>query len=136
MGLQHCNYFSWDTKGHRIILRGTFLRFFFFMKCRVKEEREGLRGMSPTSLDKWLKKETIDDTGHLTKVTNTFMTQHTIPTDTNQLSKLPRRTDVEVWWMINDQDINLWSEHGWTIDVETPNTRNFVGLVENVEKNY
>ena len=115
MGLQHCNYFSWDTKGHRIILRGTFLRFFFF---------------------KWLKKETIDDTGNLTKVTNTFMTQHTIPTDTNQLSKLPSRTDVEVWWMINDQDINLWSEHGWTIDVETPNTWNFVGLVENVEKNY
>ena len=63
MGLQHFNYFSWDTEDHRIISRGTFLRFFFLMKCRVKEEREGLKGMSPTSLDKWLKMATIDDTG-------------------------------------------------------------------------
>jgi hypothetical protein len=30
-----------------------------------------------------------------TKVTNDFMVQYTIPIDTNQLSKLPSRTDVE-----------------------------------------
>ena len=35
---------------------------FCFVKCRVKEE-ERVRGMSPTDLDKWLKKATLDDTG-------------------------------------------------------------------------
>ena len=68
--------------------------------------------MSPTALDKWLKKTTSDDTGltrppaeevgrprHdsikreqvLTKVTNVFMTQYSIPTDTNELPKLPTK---------------------------------------------
>ncbi len=117
--------------------------FFFFVKCRVKEE-ERVRGSPPTVLDKWLKKMTTDDTGltrppdvvcvsghkdevrsidhgyfqsqfrvsvykevgrptHdsikreqvLTKVTNVLMTWYIIPIDTNQLSKLPSRTDVE-----------------------------------------
>ncbi len=36
--------------------------FFFFVKCRVKEE-ERVRGSPPTALDKWLKKVTTDDTG-------------------------------------------------------------------------
>jgi hypothetical protein len=124
--------------------------------------------MSPTDLDTWLKKTTLDDTGltrppavalvsthkdevrsidhgyfqsqfrvpvykevgrptHdsikreqvLTKVTNAFMVQYTIPIDTNQLSKLPSRTDVEVWWMSNEQTINLWSEHGLTSNITT-----------------
>ena len=35
---------------------------FCFVKCHVKEE-ERVRGMSPTALDKWLKKATPDDTG-------------------------------------------------------------------------
>ena len=46
-----------------------------------------------------------------------FMSQYSIPTDTNELSKLPSRNDVETWWMSNEQDINLRSEHDWTIDV-------------------
>ena len=99
--------------------------------------------MSPTTLDKWLKKTTPDDTGltrpptvscvsthkdevrsivhgyfqsqfrvsvykvvdsptqvsiergqTLTTVTNTFMTQYTIPIDTNQQPKLPSRDGV------------------------------------------
>ena len=35
---------------------------FCYVKCHVKEE-ERVRGMSPTTLDKWLKKVTPDDTG-------------------------------------------------------------------------
>ena len=115
------------------------------------KEKERVRGMPPTALNKWLKKATPDDTGltrppaaarvsarkdevrsiahgyfqsqfrvpvykevgrprhdsikreqALTKVTNAFMAQYTIPIDTNQLppclaqtgNKLPSRTDV------------------------------------------
>ncbi len=61
----------------------------------------------------------------LTKVTNTSMTQYSIPTDTNELVKLPSRNDVETWWMSNEQ--TLWSEHGWSIDVQVASTQNFVG---------
>jgi hypothetical protein len=43
-------------------------------------------------------------------------------------------TDVEAWWMSNEQVINLRSEHGWTIDVQAASAQNFVGLVENVKK--
>ena len=46
------------------------------------------------------------------------MAQYTIPIDTNELSKLPSRDDVETWWMTNEQAINLRSEHVWTIDVQ------------------
>jgi hypothetical protein len=63
----------------------------------------------------------------LTKVTNVFMAQYSIPTDTNELPKLPSRNDVETWWMSNEQVINLRSEHGWTIDVETVSAQIFVG---------
>ena len=132
--------------------------------------------MSPTDLDTWLKKTTLDDTGltrppavalvsthkdevrsidhgyfqsqfrvpvykevgrpthdsikreqGLTKVTNVFMAQYSIPTDTNELSKLPSRNDVETWWMSNEQAINFRSEHGWTIDVEAASPQIFVG---------
>ena len=38
----------------------------------------------------------------LTKETNPFMSQYTIPIDTNQLTKLPSRTDVEAWWMSHE----------------------------------
>ena len=55
------------------------------------------------------------------------MTQYSIPTDTNELSKLPSRNDVETWWMSNEQDINLRSEHDWTIDVQAVSAQNFVG---------
>ena len=58
----------------------------------------------------------------LTKVTNAFMTQYTIPIDTNHLTKLPSRTDVETWWMNNEQTMNLWSEHVWTTDMKTGRT--------------
>jgi hypothetical protein len=60
-------------------------------------------------------------------VTNTFMTQYTIPIDTNQLSKLPTRDDVGTWWMTNDQSMNLRSEHGWTIDGPAASAQIFVG---------
>ena len=60
----------------------------------------------------------------LTKVTNVFMAQYSIPTDTNELSKLPSRNDVETWWMSNEQSINLRSEHGWTIDVQPASAQN------------
>jgi hypothetical protein len=61
-GLQHFNYFWWDSEDHGIILRGTVGSFFFVLvNCRVKEE-ERVRGMSPTTLDMWLKKATPDDT--------------------------------------------------------------------------
>ena len=63
----------------------------------------------------------------LTTVTNTFMSQYTIPIDTNQLAKLPSRDDVETWWMTNQQAINLRSEHGWTIDVQAASAQIFVG---------
>ncbi len=55
------------------------------------------------------------------------MSQYTIPTDTNQLSKLHSRDDVETWWMTNDQTMNLRSEHDWTIDVESISTQIFEG---------
>jgi hypothetical protein len=63
----------------------------------------------------------------LTTVTNVFMTQYTIPIDTNQLPKLPSRDDVETWWMTNEQTMNLRSEHVWTIDVQADSARIFVG---------
>ena len=105
MGLQHFNYFWRDSEDRGIILGGTLGHFLF---CEVSCES--------------MKREQT-----LTKVTNDFMTQYTIPIDTNQLSKLPSRTDVESWWMINDQTINLRSEHDWTIDVETVSPQNYVG---------
>jgi hypothetical protein len=40
MGIQHFNYFWWDSEGSRIFLSRTFSRIFFVVKCRVKEERE------------------------------------------------------------------------------------------------
>jgi len=46
MGLQHLNCFWWDSEVRRIILCGTFSRIFFFIKCRVKEEREVKRNVS------------------------------------------------------------------------------------------
>ena len=138
--------------------------------------------MSPTTLDKWLKKTTPDDTGltrpptvscvsthkdevrsivhgyfqsqfsvslckevgrpphdsikreqDLAKVTNAFMTQYTIPIGTNQPPKLPSRTDVEVWWMSNDQE----EEKGEEEEKESKETEDLLStlsLVENVKK--
>jgi hypothetical protein len=43
----------------------------------------------------------------LDKVTNVFMEQYTLPTDTNELPNLPTRIDVETWWLTNDEDITL-----------------------------
>ncbi len=40
----------------------------------------------------------------LVKVTNIFMSQYIILKDTNQLSKLPSRIDVEAWWMNNEKE--------------------------------
>jgi hypothetical protein len=39
----------------------------------------------------------------LPKVTNAFMEQYTLPTDTNQLPNVPSRNDVETWWLTNEQ---------------------------------
>ena len=46
----------------------------------------------------------------LTKVTNAFWTVHH-PRRHKPTDKLPNRTDVEDWWMRNEYDINMWSEH-------------------------
>ena len=54
----------------------------------------------------------------LEKVTNVFMEQYTLPTDTNELPNLLTRNDVETWWLTNDEAINLRSENGWTIDLQ------------------
>ena len=63
----------------------------------------------------------------LTTVTNAFMAKYTIPTDTNELPKLPSRDDVETWWISNEQTMNLRSEHGWTIDGPASSAQIFVG---------
>ncbi len=55
----------------------------------------------------------------LTTVTNTFMSQYTIPIDTNQLPKLPSRDDVETWWMTNDDSGVLDSDKYYNIFVPT-----------------
>jgi hypothetical protein len=63
----------------------------------------------------------------LTTVTNAFMTQYTIPIDTNELPKLPSRDDVETWWISNEQAMNFRSEHDWTIDGPASSVQIFVG---------
>ena len=55
----------------------------------------------------------------LDKVTNVFMKQYTLPTDTNELPNLPTRSDVETWWLTNDEAITLRSENGWSIDLQS-----------------
>jgi hypothetical protein len=35
----------------------------------------------------------------LEKVTNVFMEQYTLPTDTNEIPNLPTRDDVKTWWL-------------------------------------
>ena len=55
----------------------------------------------------------------LDKVTNVYMEQYTLPTDTNELPNLPTRIDVETWWLTNDEVITLRSENGWSIDFQT-----------------
>ena len=49
------------------------------------------------------------------KVTNVFVEQYTLPTDTN---KIPTRDDVKTWWLSNQEVINLRSENGLTIDFQ------------------
>ena len=46
------------------------------------------------------------------------MEQYTLHTDTHELPDLPTRNDVEIWWLTNDETINLRSENGWTIDLQ------------------
>ncbi len=53
----------------------------------------------------------------LEKVTNVFMEQYTLPTDTNEIPNLPTRDDVKTWWLSNEEAMNLRSENGWTIDL-------------------
>ncbi len=48
------------------------------------------------------------------KVTNVFMEQYTLPTDTNEIPNLPTRDDVKTWWLSNQESMNLRSENGWT----------------------
>ncbi len=52
-------------------------------------------------------------------MTNVFMEQYTLPTDTNELPNLPTRSDVETWWLTNDEAITLRSENGWSIDLQS-----------------
>ena len=47
----------------------------------------------------------------LDKVTNVFMEQYTLPTDTNELPNLPTRSDVETWWLTNDETITWFASH-------------------------
>jgi hypothetical protein len=46
MVLQHLKYFWWDSEDRRIFLVGPSGHFIFFVKCRVKEEREVERNVS------------------------------------------------------------------------------------------
>jgi hypothetical protein len=55
----------------------------------------------------------------LDKVTNVFMEQYTLPTDTNELPNLPTRNDVETWSLTNDEDVTLRSENDWSIDLQS-----------------
>ena len=41
------------------------------------------------------------------KVTNVFMEQYTLPTDTNEIPNLPSRDDVKTWWLSNEETMNL-----------------------------
>jgi hypothetical protein len=52
------------------------------------------------------------------KLTNVFMEQYTLPTDTNEIPNLPTRNDVKTWWLSNEETMNLRSENDWTIDLE------------------
>ena len=54
----------------------------------------------------------------LEKVTNVFMEQYTLPTDTNEIPNLPTRDDVKTWWLSNEETMILRSENGWTIDLQ------------------
>ncbi len=54
----------------------------------------------------------------LEKVTNVFMEQYTLSTDTNEIPNLPTRDDVKTWWLSNEEAMNLRSENGWTIDLQ------------------
>jgi hypothetical protein len=49
----------------------------------------------------------------LPKVTNSFMEQYTLPTDTNQLLNLPIRNDAETWWLTNEQTSCQYSWHSF-----------------------
>jgi hypothetical protein len=49
MGLQHFNYFWWDSEGRRIIFRGTFGIFFFYEVSREGRER----GLEEFILHRW-----------------------------------------------------------------------------------
>ena len=40
-------------------------------------------------------------------VTNVFMEQYTLPTDTNEIPNLPSRDDVKTWWLSNEKVMNL-----------------------------
>jgi hypothetical protein len=61
------------------------------------------------------------------------MTQYTIPIDTNQPPKLPSRTDVEVWWMNNEQEEEKGEEEEKESE-ETEDLLSTLSLVENVKK--
>jgi hypothetical protein len=54
----------------------------------------------------------------LEKVTNVFMEQYTLPTDTNEIPNLPTRDDVKTWWLSNEETMNLRSENDWNIDLQ------------------
>jgi hypothetical protein len=62
MELRHFNYFWWDSEGLSIILHGTIIFFphFFFPTFYVEVSLK--EGIPLTTLDKWLKKATPDDT--------------------------------------------------------------------------
>ncbi len=38
------------------------------------------------------------------KVTNVFMEQYTLPTDTNEIPNLPTSDDVKTWWLSNQEE--------------------------------
>ncbi len=55
----------------------------------------------------------------LEKVTNVFMEQYRLPTDTNEIPNLPTRDDVKTGWLSNEETMNFRSENDWTIDLQT-----------------
>ncbi len=52
------------------------------------------------------------------KLTNVFMEQYTLPTDTNEMPNLLTRNDMKTLWLSNEETMNLRSENNWTIDLK------------------
>ena len=61
----------------------------------------------------------------LEKVTNVFMEQYTLPTDTNEIPNLPTRDDVKTWWLSNEEvkKTSRYPKTGQTGRIHTQNCK-------------